>query len=258
MEPLDALSLLRRSPPDSAIFLDFDGTLAPIVAAADAARPLPGVPELLTDLTTTFAVVAIVSGRPLGFLREHLPAAVEVHGLYGLQSVVGGVTIDHPDGLAWRAVIDEVAADARASGPVGMDVEHKGLSLTVHYRRRPDLAADVSAWAEAAAARTGLQLRPAKMSLELHPPVAVDKGTVVEDRSAGCHAVAYLGDDDGDVPAFAALDRLAALGIDTVKVAVRTPDASTTLLARADLHVEGPAGAVAFLRRLLQPGRVNP
>ena len=89
------------------------------------------------------------------------------------------------------------------------------------------------------------------MSLELHPPVAVDKGTVVEARAAGMTAVAYVGDDEGDLPAFAALDRLAALGVDTLKVAVRTPEASAEVLAVADLHVDGPAGALALLQQLL-------
>ena len=89
------------------------------------------------------------------------------------------------------------------------------------------------------------------MSVELHPPVAVDKGTVVEARATGTSTVAYLGDDEGDLPAFAALDRLAARGITTVKVAVRTVEASPTLLAQADVEVTGPEGALELLRSLL-------
>ncbi|MEQ1787910.1 MAG: hypothetical protein ABL966_12715 [Acidimicrobiales bacterium] len=64
-------------------------------------------------------------------------------------------------------------------------------------------------------------------------------------------AVAYVGDDAGDLPAFAALDRLAAAGVAAVKVAVRTSEASTDLLTRADVIVDGPEGALALLEALL-------
>lgn len=248
---MDAAGRLRSSPATTAIFLDFDGTLAPIVAAAEDARPLPGVPALLQELHAGFGVVAIVSGRPVAYLVRHLPSEVELHGLYGLEAVIGGTLTQRPEALAWRAVVDEVADAAVTTGPPGLDVEHKGLSLTLHFRRRPDVAEAARVWASDAAARSGLLLRSAKMSLELHPPVAVDKGTVVEARSAGMDVVCYVGDDEGDLPAFAALDRLAAKGLATLKVAVHTPDASPELLDRADHRVEGPDGAVAFLRALL-------
>ena len=248
---MDPLAPLRRSPADTAIFVDFDGTLAPIVAAAADARPLPGVPALLTELARTYGVVAVVSGRPVAFLQDHLPAEVELHGLYGLESIVDGELAHHKEADGWRTVVAEVAAEAHRSGPGGVDVEDKGLSITLHFRRRPELAEPGARWAAQAAERSGLLLRRAKMSVELHPPVAVDKGSVVMARGAGCVAAAYLGDDEGDLPAFAALDRLAERGTATLKVAVRTPDASPDLLASADLHVDAPAGAVVLLRRLL-------
>jgi trehalose 6-phosphate phosphatase len=248
---VDPLAPLRRTPAGAAIFVDFDGTLAAIVAAADAARPLPGVPELLRELAAAYGVVAVVSGRPVSFLRAHLPQEVELHGLYGLESVVAGQPSTHPDAAPWRAVIDQVAASADALAEAGVDVEHKGLSLTLHYRQHPDLAEAAVAWASEAADRSGLHLRRAKMSLELHPPVAVDKGSVVEARAAGCSAAMYVGDDVGDLPAFEALDRLRARGVASIKVAVRTPDASPLVLAEADVLVDGPQGAVTLLRGLL-------
>jgi trehalose 6-phosphate phosphatase len=248
---VDALAALRTSPATTALFLDFDGTLAPIVLRAEDARPLPGVPELLLALRQEYGVVAIVSGRPVAYLSQFMPTDLEVHGLYGLESIVDGVLVHHPGALAWRSVIDEVAAEAEALGPAGVDIEHKGLSLTLHFRRRPDAADPAQVWGIAAAERSGLHLRSAKKSLELHPPLQVDKGTVVAARAAAMTAVAYVGDDVGDLPAFAALDHLAATGCTTVKVAVRTPDASPAVLDQADLLVNGPEGAVALLRGLL-------
>jgi len=248
---VDALATLRSDPARTALFLDFDGTLSPIVPMPADARLLPGAREALVGLAQRFAVVAVVSGRPVSFLGEHLPPEVEWHGLYGLESVIAGERFVDAGADGWRQVIDDVAGAARTTGPPGLDVEHKGLSLTLHFRRRPHLAEAAAAWATDAATRSGLQLRPAKMSLELHPPAAVDKGTVVEARAAGMGVVAYLGDDEGDLPAFAALDRLATDGVATVKIAVRTAEASAPLLAQADLLVDGPAGALAFLRQLL-------
>jgi trehalose 6-phosphate phosphatase len=247
---VDALVALRRNPASTALFLDFDGTLAPIVAVASEARPLPGTTEVLLELADRYAVVAVVSGRPVAFLAEHLPAAVEWHGLYGLEAVIAGRPLAEPGSEVWRTVIDDVAESAERTGPRGLDVEHKGLSLTLHYRRQPELADLAYEWAAEAAARTGLHLRAAKMSLELHPPVAVDKGTVVMARAAGMSAAVYIGDDEGDLPAFAALDQLASAGVEAVKVAVLTPEVSPLLLAQADVRVDGPAGALDLLRQL--------
>jgi trehalose 6-phosphate phosphatase len=109
----------------------------------------------------------------------------------------------------------------------------------------------VRAWADGEAARSGLVVRPAKASVELHPPLHADKGSVVEHASAGLEAVCFLGDDVGDLPAYDALDRLSTAGVHTVKVAVATSEAPVTLLERADVVVDGPAGALALLQTLL-------
>lgn len=248
---VDALDALRRAPATAGLFVDFDGTLSPIVAVAQDARPLPGAVEVLVELATRLGRVAVVSGRPIAYLDAFLPDAIELHGLYGLESRVDGKPREHDEAGPWRAVVDAVARDAVAAvEPAGVDVEHKGLSLTLHFRRVPDAEDDAVTWARTAAASSGLHLRAAKKSLELHPPVTVDKGTVVEDRSVGLAAVAYVGDDVGDLPAFEALDRLAERGVAAVKVAVRTPDVSEALLARAHVHVEGTAGVLELLRSL--------
>ena len=248
---MDALDALRRELPTAGVFLDFDGTLSPIVPRAADARPLPGLGQVLLDLTRRAGRLAVVSGRPISYLAQHLPDAIEMHGLYGIEARIDGEVRERGDAGRWRPVVDEVAAEAlEAVGPSGVDVEHKGLSLTLHFRRAPDAQDAVSVWSREAAARSGLQVRTAKMSLELHPPVTVDKGTVVEERSEGLTAVAYVGDDVGDLPAFDALDRLAARGRAVVKVAVWTPDLSDELAAHADHQVDGPEGALALLRSL--------
>ena len=230
---------------------DFDGVLSPIVEAADAARPLPGVPELLDELEARFKVMAVVSGRPVAYLDRLLPATVLISGLYGLEESHHGTRTERGTASVWREVIDDVATASESVGPAGMDVERKGLSLTLHFRAHPDLAPAVAEWARLQAARSGLGMRSAKMSIELHPPVGVDKGTVVEGLAAGLDAVCYVGDDVGDLPAFDALDRLAGAGVHSVRVGVRGADVAPGLVARADLMVDGPTEAVAFLASLL-------
>jgi trehalose 6-phosphate phosphatase len=245
-----ALAPFRDDPARAGVVVDFDGTLSPIVDDPAAARPAPGAADALAALAGRLGLMAVMSGRPVDFLLPHLPPGLTVSGLYGLEVVRDGARTDHPDAAPWRAVVAAAARDAETGGPEGMDVEPKGLSLTVHYRRRPDLAAAVRAWAEVEAARTGLTVREAKMSVELHPPLPADKGTALEALATGLTAVCYAGDDRGDLPAYDALDRLAARGVHTLRVAVTSPEAPAPLLARADLTLDGPPALVDFLRRL--------
>jgi trehalose 6-phosphate phosphatase len=237
-------------PDDAGVLVDFDGTLSPIVADPASARPVDGAVEVLAAVAARVALVAVVSGRPTEFLQALLPPEVVLCGLYGLEVVRDGRRTDHPDAAAWRPVVEEAARRSTLEGPDGMAVEPKGLSLTLHYRRHPEISGAVAAWAEREAARSGLEARPAKMSVELHPPIAADKGTAVESLVDGLGAVCYVGDDRGDLPAFDALDRLEPRGVVGLRVAVGSPEAPGDLLARADLVLDGPPAVLEFLRRL--------
>jgi len=247
----DALERIRAAAPHAGILTDFDGTLAPIVDEPDDARPLDGIPELLAQLAERYALVAVLSGRPVTFLQEWLPSTVLLSGLYGLEVIRDGVRHDHPSGGMWREVVDDVATVARSAGPKDMRVESKGLSLTLHYRGHPDLEAEVRELAERQAARSGLSVRAARMSYELHPPIDADKGTALRELANGLDALCFLGDDRGDLPAFAELERLATGGVITARIAVRSDEAPDELLDVADLVVDGPEGALDLLRQLL-------
>jgi len=230
------------------VLVDFDGTLAPIVADPLAAVALPGVVDVLRRLTGRCAVVGVVSGRPVSYLLQRLGPGIRLSGLYGLEAVVDGRSTEAPGAARWRPLV-VVAATAAADRFPGR-VEDKGLSMTLHFRTAPAEERAIRDWAAAEAARTGLVLRPAKASVELHPPLDRDKGTVVTELAAGLGAACFLGDDLGDLPAFAALDGLADDGVHTVRVAVGTSETPAALLDRADLVVDGPAGALALLESL--------
>lgn len=250
-DPTAALDLVRGDLANALIATDFDGTLAPIVEDPALAAPLEGVVPVLQRLATLVGQVAIISGRPVSYLARHLPADVMTVGLYGLESSYHGQTEVHSNAGVWRETMADVATAARMRGPKGMFVECKGLSITLHYRGHPELAEAVEEYSEMAARSAGLRRRPARMSYELHPPIDEDKGTVVRRLAADMTGpVVYIGDDIGDLPAFLALEKMAAAGRSTVRVCVSSSEVSAELIDRADLVLNGPAAVLRFLEAL--------
>ena len=241
---------LTRDPGHSALLLDFDGTLSAIVGDPEAARPQPGVSALLARLAGQFSLVAVVSGRPVRFLAHVLgpPAGVRVIGLYGLEALAPDGTVRVIDEAApWEMVVAEVARLAATQAPVGVLVEPKGMTLTLHWRHAPRAQGWVEAFAAGQVAAHGLVSTSARMSIELGPPLRVDKGTVARSLTEGAdfHAVAVFGDDLGDLPAFAA-----ASAEHVIRVAAVDEESPPEVAAQADLTVNGAAGAVALLQLL--------
>ena len=190
-------------------------------------------------------MIAIVTGR-----RSEEAAAlldvphVAVFGLYGFEDGA-------PELLA--AAMPRVEAAARVVPEAW--VEDKGASIAVHYRQAPDPRAARGALVvslQPVATEAGLELVEGKMVVELVPRGRPMKGEAVE-RLVGEHdleAVLYAGDDQADIEAFRALDRLAGRGLATIRVAVRGDETPAPLLDAADAVVEGPAGLVELLRDL--------
>jgi trehalose 6-phosphate phosphatase len=225
--------------------------LSQVVTDPYAARPLPGVEAALNRLVDAGATVAVVSGRPLEYLQGCFDGRFVLSGLYGLEFQRDGVVSVHAGAEPWQQVVADAVARARRELPGGVLVEPKGLALTLHYRESPDDRQVAEAWAEAEAARSGLVLATARMSVELNPPIEVDKGTVVAELALGSGAVraCYLGDDRADLAAFRALRDLA---IDTVSVAVRGAETPPEVIAAADLVVAGPEEVLGLLQALVE------
>ncbi|MDW3220689.1 MAG: trehalose-phosphatase [Acidimicrobiales bacterium] len=246
----ESLDPFGWAPARAGLFLDFDGVLADIAAEPEAAVIRPGVADLLVELSDRLGRVAVISGRPVAYLAPMVPTEIDVVGLYGLEWRRAGVPGTLPEAEPYRAAVQELVDAASASFGAEV-VEPKGLSLTIHYRSDPAVAPRMRDWVVEQGERTGMEHRPAKQSFELHPPVERDKGTALVELAAGLDPVAYVGDDLGDLPAFDGLDELAAKDVTTLRVAVDSAEAPPILRRRADLVVDGPAGAEAFLRRLL-------
>jgi trehalose 6-phosphate phosphatase len=245
---------LVARPADSGFLVDFDGSLAPIVARPEDARPLPGAGTVLTRLARRLGRVAVVSGRSVEFLVAHLPVdGVALAGLYGLEALRDGERVVDPRVAPYVEAIAAAATEAERRLP-GVLVERKGeVSVTLHWRTTPGREAEVRVVAADLAAAHGLEApQRGKQSVELRPPVPVDKGTAVEALLEGLAIGAFAGDDAGDLPAFAALDRMVATGrLDhVVRVGVRSEEAPAEVVAEADLVVDGPEGLLAVLVHL--------
>ena len=232
------------------VFTDFDGTLSPIVGTPEQARPQHGALDALSRLRRDGARVTVISGRPVSFLVSQLAGLdVELVGLYGLESFVGGRELTNAEAEGWIPAVEQarVSALENFSG-TSVVVESKVLSLTVHYRSRPDLEARVLEWARRVSVDSGLQARPAKMSVELHPPISVDKGSAVKERvQPDTEAVLMIGDDVGDLSAFVAVADLEA-NMRALKVVVASPELDPQVAAIADITLGSPAEVVTFLQ----------
>jgi trehalose 6-phosphate phosphatase len=242
-----------------ALCLDFDGTIAPIVEDPQAARPLPGIVELLGPLADRYAAVALISGRPATYLASHAAApGVRYLGLYGLEEIVEGRVQVDPRLEAARPAVEAARRDLAADPAVeacGAYLEDKRYAVAVHTRR----VADPDRWADPidqAAARVAaghaLEVVKGKMVWELRPRVRSDKGDAVRRVAAesGAHRMVVVGDDLGDLPAFAVAAQLG----DGLRVAVRSAEAPAELLAAADLTLDGPQGVRDLLEQLLAEG----
>jgi trehalose 6-phosphate phosphatase len=254
----------------TALCLDYDGTVAPIVPDPDAAVPLEGMVELLGRLARRAAAVALISGRPAAFLAANASApGVRYYGLYGLEEIHDGELVVDPAVLearpAVRAALEDVKADAtvRESGAY---VEDKGNAIGIHLRRvaHPERWSDrVAAMAARIAERHGLQAQRGRLVWELRPAVHRDKGDAIRKVLAESNPAAVLvaGDDLGDLPAFAAAEAAGAEGLQVLRVAIRSAESPPELLARADLAVDGPEGLRAVLEDLARrpsPARPSP
>jgi trehalose-phosphatase len=236
-------------------FLDYDGTLAPIAATPEAARPLPGMPEVLRALAVAPGTrVALVSGRSIENLSAHLDVAgVWYIGIHGLETRA-------PDGSYQRteqaAVIRSLLPAIRRrlevalSAHPGIALEDKGAALACHFRLASREAAAAARWTVSSVVREYTSRGLAIAAIEGHEvieirPAFVSKGKAVRallnEQGRGVLPL-YVGDDRTDEDAFAVLPAPA------VTVRVGPPDTVTT----ARYLLADPVAVAEFLRDVLR------
>jgi trehalose 6-phosphate phosphatase len=158
------------APARTAFFLDFDGTLARIVPdPAQAAVGLDVLAALRQLAQAAGGAVAVVSGRSIAQLDRmlhplHLPAA-GVHGLERRDA--GGRLFKTPFDAALHHRL-AAAVGAFVGGRPGLLAEVKPGSVALHYRKRPEMAADCMGFATAQArADPHISIVPGKMVIEM-------------------------------------------------------------------------------------------
>ncbi|MDP8235734.1 MAG: trehalose-phosphatase [Candidatus Erginobacter occultus] len=236
--------------------LDYDGTLSPIVRRPAAARLAGSTREILRRLAGSERVtLAVISGRGLEDVRNRVGLKGVIYaGNHGLE--IRGPDLEYLNPSARRARPALRAAAKKLVRQLvaieGAEVEDKGLTLSVHYRRvRPpdrDLVRDTVFQVIAPArSRRAVRVGEGKMVIEIRPPTPWNKGNAVNllRREAGKSGEGkplpvYVGDDRTDEDAFKVLK---GKGI-TIKVG---PPGVETL---ARYRLAGVGEVKEFLRRL--------
>lgn len=205
-------------PSNHGLFVDFDGTLVPLVDRPDLVRADSELIELLGTLHRAFeGRLALVSGRSLDQLDAMIgPIAHDIAlvGSHGAEVRRGDQLIEplRPPGL------DAAIAEVRSwgAGHPEMIIEEKSHGVAMHYRVAPILEEPVKRRAFLIAERHGLEVQPGKMMVELRGP-GWHKGEAVAalmraPPMTGSRPV-VIGDDLTDEPAFAVAAAMGGFGV---------------------------------------------
>ena len=231
------------------LFLDYDGTLTPIVARPHLAVLAQDVRNTLTALGDQWPV-AIVSGRDRTDVQRLVGIDSLIYaGSHGFDILGPGVSSEH--GAAFVADLDNVERQLRQAlaSIDGVLLERKRYSVAVHVRGlSPDTAGNVESVVDAVLSRRGrLRKGRGKMVFELLPRLDWNKGKAVlqilESLRPGeaDNFPIYIGDDRTDEDAFMVLSQR-GVGI-LVAEAPRETAAKYTLREPREVNL--------FLRRLL-------
>jgi trehalose 6-phosphate phosphatase len=260
VSPLDAtldalLEPLRRDPGRSAVLLDVDGVLAPIVPQPDDAHMPETTRRPLIEIARAYRTVACVSGRRASDARRIVAlGSIAYLGSHGSEVLRPGAVAPELDRelQAWTRRVQAFATEAfdEPLRRLRVRLEDKEAIAALHWRGVPDeegaqaAVEDVAARAE----KAGFTTHWGRKVLEIRPPVRIDKGAgvvaLLRDRDLA--AALYTGDDTTDLDAFRGLDGLEL----AVRVAVASPEAPTGLAEAADLVVASPAELLGLLREL--------
>jgi trehalose 6-phosphate phosphatase len=252
---------LRADPAHSAVLLDVDGVLAPIVRHADDAHVPEPTRVPLIAVAKRYGLVACVSGRRATTARRIVSlGSITYVGNHGAEVLRGGATeveLD-PEVSAWSRRIDDWARAAWNDRLHRLRVraEDKDVIRAYHWRGAPNEAQAEAAVRELAARaeEDGFVVHWGRKVLEVRPPVTLNKGRGVERLLEGTSitGAVYVGDDSTDLDAFEALRRLAGDGRLELAlcVGVRSDETPPDLEAQADVLVDGPSGVRTLLSAL--------
>ncbi len=249
-----------RATPHLLLLSDYDGTLTPIVSRPEEAILSTEVREKLQALAQKpTSSVGIISGRSMAELK----AMVAIEGIYyagnhGLEIEGPGLRFVSQPAETARATIKDLARQLSAAlnGIVGVIVEDKGLSLSVHYRMVKGEEENVVTETFRRITRTllsegSIHVTSGKKVWEVRPPIDWHKGKAVESITREIKALLgleqvlsiYLGDDVTDEDAFKVIHRPGGWSI---FVGGENPSSNADYFLNSTVEVE------KFLSRLLK------
>ena len=237
------------------LFLDYDGTLAEFAPTPDHIISDPEVITLVTQLVQLEAArVAVISGRRLNQIQVLLPVpGLLLAGTYGVElQLPNGERRDRIALAEVRPTLDQIKPRwaQLIAGRQGYFLEDKGWSLALHARFADETeAADILSLASLHALRLltpdRFRLLSDQRFLEI-APLSINKGITVDyllDRFAWPGALpVYIGDDDKDEEAFAAIKARQGLAL------IVAAQPRSTL---ADCRLESPAHVRRWLSTLI-------
>jgi trehalose 6-phosphate phosphatase len=233
------------------LFLDFDGTLAPLQTTPEMAE-IPSETNALLQLLSgrSNIMVWLVTGRSEADIRRK----VRVRNLgwisnHGFTISAGRSHWIHKAAREQSALLDNIAQRLRRAlaSVQGVLIENKRYTLTVHYRNarlRSVLLVKETTRRLVCDYGTNVRITTGKKVLEIRPDVEWNKGCAVDRvlkslRRRKETFVVYAGDDRTDEDAFRRLRGRAV----TVRVGGRIPSA-------AAYRVRDPKQIADFLRTI--------
>jgi alpha,alpha-trehalase len=199
-----------------AVFLDYDGTLTPIVDRPELAIMTSEMRETVRELASV-CVTAIVSGRGLADVAALVKLEELIYsGNHGFEiSTPGTLTVHNEKGRLFMEAVAAISRDIeqQVADIDGSIVENKTYSLSVHYRLvSPGRVSEIEDIVDAALIDyPNLHKRHGKKVFEIRPKIDWDKGKAVLLLLQTLHLDGpevmpiYVGDDITDEDAFRAL-----------------------------------------------------
>ena len=246
---VELVAPLRADPAHTAILLDVDGTLAPIITEAGDVALADSTRDYLQAVAKKYRLVACVSGRRAAEAKRIVAigelAYIGNHGIERLDRDSWDLQLSDEIGL-WGQRVQEFTASqqSRDLERLGVRFEDKAVITALHWRGAADeeaAQAAVSAIADSAQ-DAGLATHWGRKVLEIRPPLNFDKGSAIEDllRDSDVYNALYAGDDSTDLDAFAALTRMAdsAQLRTAVRVGVRSQEGPALIAEASDFVLQ--------------------